>query len=509
MPVIEWKGDASSAVRAQDALTESVRKFKEGVSDATIKEKDLDRAAQRIAENANPQERYNRKMRELGELVGKSKLSMDNALLAAQKYGRELDRAGTAGRSAFGSEQLSSMASMAASYISIGAAVAAVTSSLREMEAEAQKSADSVFDALGSAGELQQISKNPAEFQANVAEARSLVRRGIVKPEEKGKSFDIVFDMLNAEFNRGERETLYRAAQERQIKDVSQTGGRVRTVQDIFGKTDTGDVTQTMDKAFAIANHTLDNVDKTLEQIPNFASEARNLGIDYEHAGAAYVAIRKQSPNAEVAATREQAFLSAVDAKQLWKGSLEATVADIKRQTDAGATAKSILGNTRAIRGFRNLASSEGQAIYNQVLPEIEGAEGVSARQRFLGTDPRLRAAKLRAEAEGRKAQTIEDLNAERESLLEAVRAEEDAGMAAQGERFYDRWLRKAAFSLGDVAGTDNLLLAGAARYGRANPEGLISPETLAAIEDYLRRIATAAEATKEQQQGRAAARPE
>ena len=65
MPKVTWTGDASSAERAQQALTKAAKDYDASLKASASSAKRLDEQARRLLENAIPQEKYNRRMAEL------------------------------------------------------------------------------------------------------------------------------------------------------------------------------------------------------------------------------------------------------------------------------------------------------------------------------------------------------------------------------------------------------------------------------------------------------------
>jgi hypothetical protein len=489
-------GDGGGAVKAISDLNAAISKTDAALGKTAKSAKTLETAAGRIVKaNETAQEKYNRRIAELAELVNRGKLNWDQAAQAARRYEQQLEKAGNTGRRAFGDEAIAKLGQFAAGYFSLGAAVGAVQQALADVEQQAQRSADAVFASLASAGELQQLSESPEQFQALMGESRSLVKRGIVRPDQSREAFETVFNLQSAGFNPQEREAMFAAADKKQVKDIVGLGGKLRGAQDVFGVEDTGDISEMLDKVLTVSKATLENATKTAEQIPNFGSEARALGVDFETAAAAYVAIRKQSAGAEIASTRERALFAAIDKGGLYEGDLPSTIAAITKRIEGGKSAFDVLGNIRAVAGYRALATPEGQNIFAAQLPLITNAKGATASQDYLNTDPILRAAALKEKAEGAAAFNQEQLSAERELLLDAYREEI---RNQRGTGFFGTLARAGDwvdFGFSDV--TQNEAGAFQAELDRAQLWGnRLSPELTGAMQDYLKRAAEASERT-------------
>lgn len=519
MPTLKIEGDGAGAVRAFNDLKRAIDGFTDGLQLSAGEAKKLEIAAGRIVKaNEGPQEKYNRRMEELAKLVAAGKLSIEQASEAASRYQQQLERAGQSGLAAFGSKLTSQIMGIVGGMTSLNKLTQTVAEGFRQVDAAAKLSVSQSFAALNSAGELQQLADAPEQFQALVAEARSLVERGVVRPGEQSKAFETVFNLQSAGFNRQERESLIIAAQRKQIADVTGVGGKIRGVQDIFGVEDTGDVGETLDKMLAVSKRTLENLTRTAETFPDFASEAVALGIDFETAGAAYVAARKQSSSSSITASRMRALFSSIDKNDLNQGDLPSTLAAIEARVAGGENISDILGNVRAVAGFRALTSATGRQEFATAYADISGAAGTLERSQYLAADPRLRALSARETEEGRYAATTSELYEERQALFDAVLLSRRRAFAEKNAG----WLERTAYNINsdwtqvgrDFLGLEDITLREAAA-GFRGYEGL-DPETLSAIKDYLQRIdrntkeaADSASQTNANQRGRVATVPE
>lgn len=509
--VYELSGNANGAIKAVSGVTKELEKTDKAAKAAATSTTQLERAAQKIKESINPQEKLNRLYKELGEHVKAGRLSIEQATTAGVKFRQELGLAAKAGESvaasgakAFGGEFLSLVSGAAAGVFSLSGAIGKVSHAFDEMREAARKSVDESFSALNAAGELQQLSENPQQFQAFVGESRSLVRRGIVRPIEQAKAFQTVFNLQSAGFNAGERESLFQAAERKQIADIVGLGGTLRGAQNVFGSADTGDIGETLDKVLQVSKATLENATVTAEQVPKFGSEARALGIDFESSAAAYVAIRKASASAEVASTRERALFAAIDKGGLFDTDLPTTINAIQGKIDAGKNPYDILGNVRAVAGFRALATPEGRAIFAAQDPLVRGAGGSVARQSFLESDPRLSALAIKEAEEGKLAEVTGEKLEERQALLDALEARQKARVRGDNSPYTQglvEWLLTPFNLLSPPDARGKLQLG-----SLALPEG---DPLRKQIDDYLKRTAEAVESTDRSNRSKVTTRQE
>jgi hypothetical protein len=127
MPKLILDGDSRGAVKAQADLQRAFATTTKEVNLAAKSCKELEKAAERITkENLTPQERYNRRIAELAKLVREGKLSFEQAGLAAERYGVQLDRAWRSGLRAFGAESMAALRNYIGGLASAAGLVAAI-----------------------------------------------------------------------------------------------------------------------------------------------------------------------------------------------------------------------------------------------------------------------------------------------------------------------------------------------------------------------------------------------
>lgn len=211
--------DYSQARRELEKLQKDLVKTKERLGDIakesrkTNKEHlELARAAKKVYEETRtPQERYNRKLQELGRLLQAGKVDQETYGRAVRRAKEELDAAGKSGQKAFGAGALSDLAKMAAGYLTINSAIQLITASMRdkaEMERksfEANRSfAEIQAGAIAMAGDL--TAKQTEEF---VAQVDALTARA--KPiGGKQTAYQVLETTLSAA---GEQGLAFRAAE--------------------------------------------------------------------------------------------------------------------------------------------------------------------------------------------------------------------------------------------------------------------------------------------------------
>lgn len=492
---LRFDTDLSSSIKASTDLAAAVDKIGDKMELSAKEARNLERAAARIVQqNEGPTERYNRKIAETAKLFAAGKLSIDQAQQAAERHRKSLERAGQAQDKTFGAQALSQIGSYVTGFLSVGAAAGGILKALRDIETQAQASADAVFASLGAFGELQQVSTSPEDFQGLVGLARGLQTRGVFGKQEGAQAADLVFALRNAGYSDEDIGFISDIGASKQVKreNLQKVAEGLRKYQDIFGQKESGSIREVANKIFSAAGATQADFANVAEASTLFGSEAKALGFSDEEALAAFVAVEKQSPGVQEAATRLRSLLTQVTKQKLSTGTLSGTLESLVGRVQKGESAIDILGETRAAAALNILAGAEGQAAFSQQRADITAAQGSSIIEdrRFLSADPRLRAAALRQQAEGRLARAEEEAFGEKELLFDTVRAESQARRRAAGASEASLFLDRISFGIRDALGLEE---------GAFGPRNVENQETLDAIEDYMRRTAEASEQTARQ----------
>lgn len=503
MPKIRWDGDAASAAKAGDDLAEAIKGIGEQAEKATKNTKQLEAAAQRIKEAISPQEKYNRQLRDLAMHVKAGRLSLDEANKAAAMYRAQLQRTGETGQRAFsgiGSE----LTSLVTGFVSATGVVAAITEAFRQAEEAAQKTADSVFDALGAVGELQQL--GPKGQAQALQISRDLIKTGAVRPDQRAQAVAIGTNMVNAELNNDEIDLLVRDLAATRIvaaENLDAVGGNLRGLMSQFSEESLREVAR---RTRGAANLTKADFATTAREVLKFGGLATKSGITLDEALAAYAASEETAASPENAAEMQKSFFSQVYRRQLGKGDLFATLENIQSKIPKGGNAFSVLGDANAVIGFEDLMRDLPRL--RRELGQIQAGEAFTSSIEGLKADPVYYAAHLKAKTEGAESAALERRTSERELLLDALRADLNARGVDRGEWAITRWARNADLMAADLFGNEGRAFQAEITQSQLTGRRA-SPEVFEQIKDYVRRTAEGAEALKNQTRGRAAARPE
>lgn len=423
------EGSGAGAVRAISDLNKAIEKTEKGLTLTAREAKKLENAAGSVVKaNEQPLERYNRRVAETAKLVAAGKLSHDEAAKAVQRYGIQLDNAGKAKERAFGGAALSQLMSYATGMFSIGSAIAVVTKAFNEAQAAKEAAGARTVGGTDSAGELAQLFTSEEEYKAAVAEARSYITSGIFKPDQQKEAFKYTFALRSAGYDEEERNYLARVGQSKNVAPESllQYAASLKKVQDIFGKAETGSISDIANKVIQTSTFTQSNASQVALAATKFGASGRALGISDEASFAALAAIEKSSKDIDTASTQLDALYAATSKKGLKGRTIPDILAEISAAEQGGANLYKLLGRKEAVAAYRALTTAEGAAVNADALGKISTAaerDIVGIQMGLPKTDPRIRASMLAGEAQGRLASTEEEQYAERELLVNMVRA--------------------------------------------------------------------------------------
>lgn len=448
-----------------------------------------------------PMERYKRQLLEVGRLYRQGAIDQETFIRKARELKQEITVSSdafkeveVAQKSAFGSSAIASLGAYAAGMLSIGSVIAGIKQGFVELERQAQESADKSFGAFASMAQLQQVSSTPEEFAANVGFARSLVDRGIVSEDQQGMAADIAYALAGADFTDAEKELVARAGAAGFIKpeDMATIGEAMRTYQRAFGEGEAGSLAEIFDKGIIGGKATKVDTTKTLLAATKFGAGSRTLGFSDEESLAALVANEFQSENIDIAATQVSSLYDQLVKRGLGKGSLQETIAAIGERVQGGENIFSILGESRAVKGYEALA--QNPQLFADSIANMQGAGGAfAASEGMVNQDPILAAQKAKREAEGRLEADKMNLYAEREALVDALAADIKQRAGLHSFTAYNAYFESG---LNDVLGTDEGYMRSQLMRDDKSGGRLLSPEVRSRVEEYLERQAVAAERT-------------
>jgi hypothetical protein len=392
----------------------------------------------------------------------------------------------------FGSEGSRLISDMISQYGGLTGAIALVGKALRDIEQDAQRSADATLQAISAAGMLQQL----PDFPESAALARQLIRSGVVPKENQALAYETIYDLKSAALTPQEIADVVAVGEQKFVKPEQQPayGGALKKFQSTFGEGEAGSIKQVISKIAQAAEVAQADAVEVAIASTKFGSEADALGMSDEKSLAAFLAIEKRAPNPDEAATRLRAFLSQVDKNQLWKGSLEGTLAHIKSREEAGETTYGILKEQRAVTGYRNLQMDRKLMRKSEQALLAANARDLLAQGAPIMQDPVFAAGIERQKAEGDLAFLQEQRESRRENLFDAMRnrrqgqlLRSDGRMGLLGQFEMMQWY------LSDFLGKEDLVMRQQLN-AEAAGRGAFPPSLISEIQDYLKRQTTAVE---------------
>ncbi len=406
MPTLKLDADARKGVKAFEDLDRAVKNTEKNLELTTREAKKLETQAGRIArQNEGPQERYNRKIQELATLVANGKIELDQAHIAAKRYGDRLDHLGQSGKEAFGPSMLSRVGGMATGILGAVSAASALSAAFQQVSADAQAAADRVVSSLGAIGELQQVSPDEQTFQKNLGYANSLVSKGVFSDTTQAVNFAIASQ--NAGHSDLDRAFLARVAGNRQVSADNLEGfaSKLAASRALYeGKS----LEFVGDRLLAASGFTQSPVSKLAEATSRIIAPGRDLNWNSDAllAGLA-MSENAAGANIDVGSTQLSAFLRKVGKGGLNQGSLIGTLDAIQARVAAGESKYGVFGGDQtAVAGYDGLIANRQQLI--NAIGTIGGSSGAFDSREYISGDPNLRAAKTAAQSAG-NLQVVQD----------------------------------------------------------------------------------------------------
>lgn len=481
--VFRLDGTSTGAVKAVSDLGKALKEI-EGKAELSTREMTkLEKQAQRVAEQADPQRKYNRQLEELSRLVKAGKISMQDAEMIAKRYGQQLDNVGQRGKEAFGHAMLNRVAAMAAGYLSVTGAVRTFARALTQAEESAQGAADKALAAIDRIGKLQQLANAPEL----AAFAVRLVGEGVAP--DAGVGADIAFALQSSSLTDEEKEFFAIRVGRSKAIPTSEMATTATNVKKAQNQLQLGSFQETMAKLVVASEVTDTTLSAIAEATTRFGLEAEGAGFTGDQDLAGIVAILKSSPNPEQAATRFRAFARKVDQLGLKEGGLLSTVDAITARIAKGETDFDILPDEEARAGYRALVKN--REVMRQVFKSVIAApdeDPVASRFGELErVDPNFRAAVRRQRAEGRRDVSRMGV-AEKENIFEQMLADMETSGRRGGQSEFMIAFDRMFLRLFDILGAER-------RIFETEADNMnLSAETRQTMNDYLRRTAEGVE---------------
>ncbi|WP_442484780.1 hypothetical protein [Aeoliella sp. SH292] len=464
MPTLKLDADARAGVKAFADLDKAVAKV-DGTLELTARQaKALELQAKRIADsNLSPQEKYNKKLEEMARMVKAGKLELVDAHTQATKLAQRYNEVDKAGEKAFGAGMTSRIGGMVSGMVGFGTIVSGIVAGFRSIDQVAKEASASVGSSLASIGDLQLISENKQDFLKNIGVAREIVKRGIV---DEQASYGIAGDISVAGLSDDERNQFLDRLQRRQIKPEDASGALIsgQKVANLYpqGSLKYG---QVLDKLAVASGPGASSPGEFAKGSTQWAQLASMLGMAGDEGLAAQMVAEKHAGNVDIAATQINELLAQIQKKDLWQGSLEATVPFIKEQMKANP--KLLEGN--ALKAMESLVKD--LPLVGQYRTQLASATGTIDSKYFLQADEAADASQLKSQTEGQLADAKRQY-ARQQDVFESVRNSRLAYQQQRGQRWRAYGSEWTSW-IDDKLGTERLYIDDALR----NNSQMIAPD--------------------------------
>ncbi|WP_425399975.1 hypothetical protein [Aeoliella sp.] len=469
-------------------MAESIEGINENYEKTTKGAKQLERAAGRIVQaNLTAQERYNQKMSELARLVKAGKLSMDEAEKAALRYRKQLDRAGESGRKAFGADMLGGLRSMATGYLSVQAAINAVTSAMSDLQAQEEAAAQRARASTAGLGELAQLAataQDPKQAYADLLqEAREFRAAGAAESTEEAAGQ--LFSLVSAELERRDRDFAKKLRASGVMSEVGGASTAYSAMTTALGKGEVGSFEEMISKALAASSIAPALANEIVQASAQSGGSAAALGISDEFLLSATAILGKKTGTAAQGGTQLAALLKGIEERTgdefKGKSGIE-IIKELKGRDLDRAGIVGLVGNrAEAVEGLRTLIANSAQL--EQLLSEVQSAASRGVARTALGlpdTDQVVRSGKTAKASAGMRDVVEQETLSQRTNLSKAATDQIVAAYLKEGNRA-GAWFQELKSSWYQWAGDERLLLVEAARSGK------LAAETQLEVLEYLR----------------------
>jgi len=342
---------------------------------ASREEQQWHRESKRIKDQAvTAQDRYNQRIKLADALLKRNKITQQEYNLEVKNAKIAMQNAGRAGQAAFGSRAISSLQSMAAGWLSLGAAISFATSALTAMNEARERAKELAKTSEMGMGSLGQLATTKEEYQSLRAAAENLYRTG------GAESLDAAARTVFALKSAGAMEDLGLFGELRAtglVESPDIMARSARTLQASMGRGETGDFRDLVSKALGASEYSPATAEALLEGAARSGGLGRALGISDEEILAATAMTATATGSAEMGGTQLASMLAALDKKS-------GTMVGGKRVDFRGKSLKESLELVQSLglegeEQFKFFGRKQALAAYRTMMlnmPEYEEALG-------------------------------------------------------------------------------------------------------------------------------------
>lgn len=424
--VLEFRSRAAQILADQQKVIDQAKEMAEGYKETAKEAGQLERAAQRLNKQLEtPQERHNRKLKELATLLKTGRIHQEQMTRAVDQYNRELREAETGGDRAFGAGSVAKLAAFAGGFVSLGAAVGAVTAQLQELVRARDEAADSTLRSRRGMAQLAQLAATQPHIYPQVnAEIREFFGAGAAT--DLGDAAASVFDLRSSEMNAEDRK-LFRDAAAQGV--IAQPGAAAEAIAALRASMPNapGTSRDIINEALVAAAPGASTFEELLIGAAKGGTGAAELGVSRAANLAGTGVLSRPFASATVAGDRIAALYKSLE-RGGFKGSLSGMLDAVQARLDKGEGFADVFGGTQdfeAIQAFRLLQSN--RPLLETLTRDVAAAPGRDPFATALSlpdTDPILRSARIRQATTQRSELEIQQSSGVATNLLQAFEAE-------------------------------------------------------------------------------------
>lgn len=430
---INVTGNASEKIKK---IADGLDPVAEGFKQAAKEAKELERSAKKTLDSIQtPQERYNKKVDELGKLYKAGKLDLEQYNRALQKQKDELHGVGRASES---------IGDIAKKWGTVTVALVAAREALQAYVNEQKRAAEKANESELPFAKLQSVAKSPEDYANLVAQAREFAKKGAVG-RDLGSAAEIILEARNAGLTQSDLAMMKKGAETGVLGDIPQA------IRDVVGFQMTLDTAKGMSGArimnMAMGAQSVGKAtsNQLLQQGMRATGPASTLGLSPQELMALEAVVISGSHTPEAGGERVAGLLKSLSLKPEFVGKpLAQSIRDIQAMGMSPVQLKSFLGEDTALAGYQ--AISKNLPMFEKSMAEgVAGAQRdlVSERGEFGARDPVLKASRERRAAEAAEAlATLPFSQAENQRATVAARAVERAAERGAGIAGAQRWLQ-------------------------------------------------------------------
>lgn len=401
--VLEFRSRSAKLLADQQKVIDQADKMADGYKESAKEAGNLERVAKRLAAQLEtPQERHNRKLKELSTLLKTGRIDQERMTRAVDMYNRELEEAKNKGKQAFGAGSLATLSQFAAGILGIHQVSQKVVQSLQEFIDKRDEAAGRVRASRAGMSELLQLHlRNPAGGQAALAEARRAFAMGATSSEDEAGG--LIFNLQSAGATDEDRRMFLRLGAMGTVRSPAALAEAANTFRAAFGVDAQGrqiaPAFRTMlNQGFAAAGPGQGTIEELFRGAAFAAGGATAVGVSPQELLAAVGTLSTPAGGSQVAGNRLANFFKSAERGGL-SGNLLSIVEQVSSRRAAGDDFADIFGGSRdfeAIQGFRFLRGN--LPMLRQLIGEVGTADQrdlVGSAMTIADTDPQLRAARI------------------------------------------------------------------------------------------------------------------